>query len=227
MEKNDNPSITLEEKKELEFYRSFIKSMNGAMYTLNLSPYYMDWITDNEALHKIIGLNSDGVLNIKEGIQDWLMDSPDFKESVTIPIEEFNNNPDIKWAGVYRVKDVHGTYQWIIYSAATLEKNEYGLPKRTAILALPLKYIFNTPETLKELQKYLSQQIYRKIIERLTERQLEILQLIGKGFTEKEIADKIIISPHTVRDHKKVILEKLSCRNTKELAKTAQKLGII
>jgi DNA-binding NarL/FixJ family response regulator len=43
----------------------------------------------------------------------------------------------------------------------------------------------------------------------LTQRELEIFHLIGKGFTSKEIAGQLQISVHTVETHRKSITRKL------------------
>jgi DNA-binding NarL/FixJ family response regulator len=54
--------------------------------------------------------------------------------------------------------------------------------------------------------------------ERLTPRQLEILQLIAAGETTGEIADRLFLSPETVRWHVKAILRKLKARTRAEAA---------
>jgi DNA-binding NarL/FixJ family response regulator len=54
--------------------------------------------------------------------------------------------------------------------------------------------------------------------ERLTPRQLEILQHIAAGETTGEIADSLYLSPETVRWHVKAILRKLKARTRAEAA---------
>jgi len=53
--------------------------------------------------------------------------------------------------------------------------------------------------------------------EQLTSREIEIIELIGKGFSNKEIADKLFISVRTVDSHKNHIMCKLKLRTTAEL----------
>jgi DNA-binding NarL/FixJ family response regulator len=57
-----------------------------------------------------------------------------------------------------------------------------------------------------------------KLPERLTPRQLEILQLIAAGETTSEIAGRLFLSPETVRWHVKAILRKLKARTRAEAA---------
>jgi FixJ family two-component response regulator len=54
-------------------------------------------------------------------------------------------------------------------------------------------------------------------IERLTEREREILALIAAGHQNRDIAAQLGISPRTVEVHKARIMEKLECRTLAEL----------
>jgi DNA-binding NarL/FixJ family response regulator len=45
----------------------------------------------------------------------------------------------------------------------------------------------------------------------LSEREVEVLKLIAEGYTNKEISDRLFISPHTTRNHIKNIFMKLDC----------------
>jgi DNA-binding CsgD family transcriptional regulator len=52
----------------------------------------------------------------------------------------------------------------------------------------------------------------------LSERELEIAHLIAKGDSSEEIANKLFISPFTVKAHKRNIFEKMNVRKATELA---------
>lgn len=60
----------------------------------------------------------------------------------------------------------------------------------------------------------------------LTQREIEILRGIGKGATYKELANNLIISPHTVNTHIKHIYEKLHAKTKQEAVIKARKKGI-
>lgn len=53
--------------------------------------------------------------------------------------------------------------------------------------------------------------------EDLTERELQVLHMVGLGYTNKEIAIKLYISEHTIKKHVTNILSKLDMRNRKDL----------
>jgi two-component system response regulator NreC len=64
-------------------------------------------------------------------------------------------------------------------------------------------------------------------IGKLTDREREIMLLIIKGSTNREIAERLTISIHTVNNHRANLMEKLGVHNQVELIKYAIKKGII
>jgi len=61
----------------------------------------------------------------------------------------------------------------------------------------------------------------------LSTRELEVLSLVGNGATNREIAEKLIISEHTVKSHLRSILSKLNIRNRQQAAAYAEREGLI
>jgi len=53
---------------------------------------------------------------------------------------------------------------------------------------------------------------------RLTSRELEVLQFIGEGLTNQEIAERLVVEVGTVKNHVHSILEKLSVSSREEAA---------
>ena len=58
-------------------------------------------------------------------------------------------------------------------------------------------------------------------LKRLTDRELEIFQLIGQGLSSKEIAVQLAISIKTVGTYRERIKEKLDLKNSGELVRHA------
>ena len=52
----------------------------------------------------------------------------------------------------------------------------------------------------------------------ITEREWDVLKLVGEGLANKEIADKLYLSEGTVRNYVTILLEKLSLRDRTQLA---------
>lgn len=65
------------------------------------------------------------------------------------------------------------------------------------------------------------------LIEPLTKRELEVLQLIALGKTNKEIARQLVIAPGTVKAHTASIYRKLDVANRTEAVAHARQLGIL
>ena len=54
-----------------------------------------------------------------------------------------------------------------------------------------------------------------------------MLDLIAGGSTNREIAEQLFLSPHTVKEHTSSLYRKLSVRNRAEAVQKAQRLGLI
>lgn len=61
----------------------------------------------------------------------------------------------------------------------------------------------------------------------LSEREKEVLTLIAKGFSNKEIAEQLFISVKTVETHKSNVMEKLKMKTRPELVQFALKKGLL
>lgn len=61
----------------------------------------------------------------------------------------------------------------------------------------------------------------------VTDRELEIIQLVAEGYANKQIADKLFLSTHTVTTHRKNIMNKLGIANTAGLVLYAVKENLI
>ena len=59
----------------------------------------------------------------------------------------------------------------------------------------------------------------------LTDRQLEVLQLLAEGLTNAEIADRLVVSVRTVDHHVAAILSRLNVGSRREAARAAADLG--
>lgn len=62
---------------------------------------------------------------------------------------------------------------------------------------------------------------------KLSDREIQILQLIAEGLANKHIADKLFISIHTVMTHRKHIMSKLKINNTASLVMFAIQENLI
>jgi DNA-binding NarL/FixJ family response regulator len=61
----------------------------------------------------------------------------------------------------------------------------------------------------------------------LTDREREVLTLIAAGSTNREIAERLYLSPHTVKEHTSALYRKLRARNRAEAVQRAQRIGLL
>jgi two-component system, NarL family, invasion response regulator UvrY len=85
-------------------------------------------------------------------------------------------------------------------------------------------------ETIERGQQYFCQRILTTLLPRLstavtagpsrslTDRETEIARLIAEGLTNKQMGDRLCISPHTVHTHRKSLMKKLGISSAREVA---------
>jgi DNA-binding NarL/FixJ family response regulator len=61
----------------------------------------------------------------------------------------------------------------------------------------------------------------------LSQREREVLDLIAVGSTNREIAERLYLSPHTVKEHTSSLYRKLGARNRAEAVQRAQRIGLV
>lgn len=92
-------------------------------------------------------------------------------------------------------------------------KSSYpGLPARVEALQARLATVQSNNETL---------------VEPLTDRELEVLTLLGAGYSNQQIADELVITEDTVKRHNSHIYGKLGVTNRTQAVLRAQELNLI
>ncbi len=61
----------------------------------------------------------------------------------------------------------------------------------------------------------------------LSRREREVLDMVASGATNREIAQRLYLSAHTVKEHTSALYRKLGVRNRAEAVQRAQRLGLI
>ncbi len=61
----------------------------------------------------------------------------------------------------------------------------------------------------------------------ITKRELEILELIAQGLSNREIANKLFVSENTVKTHSSRLFDKLSARRRTQAVQIGKEMGLI
>lgn len=105
-----------------------------------------------------------------------------------------------------------GAYGYLIKNA---DEDELLLSIRS--VAKGKKYF--GPEISEKMVNFMSENKVSSQL--LSNKENEVLQLIAKGFTTKEIASKLFVSARTIETHRANILKKFEVKNTAALIKKA------
>jgi LuxR family maltose regulon positive regulatory protein len=72
-----------------------------------------------------------------------------------------------------------------------------------------------------------SQPTGETLIEPLSERELEVLRLIAKGLSNREISERLFLALSTVKGHTRIIFDKLQVQRRTEAVARARELGLL
>lgn len=127
--------------------------------------------------------------------------------------------PDLKIIALSMFSDEENYYRII----------DYGI-KGFILKSCGVNELENAIHNVMSGENYFSNELLRKIINahgkteilksttgKLTNREYEVLQQICLGLSTEEIAEKLFISPKTIKSHKSNLLEKTVCKNTPSL----------
>lgn len=200
-------------------FRESLRSHLGAHENIEVVGEAEDGI---EAISKTMQLQPDIVL------MDFAMPNLNGLQA-TLQIKK--NNPAVKililtmyetGPHIYRILHA-GASGYILKKAPTQELV-------SAIQAVFQGDAFLCPSVAKQvLDDYLKQAKAQEEVdhEELTKRELELLGLIAEGKTNKEIANLLSISIHTVQTHRLNLMKKLDVHDTTQLVRYAIRRGLI
>ncbi len=102
--------------------------------------------------------------------------------------------------------------------------------------------LLNAIRTVCDGKTYVSPQLSREVTDemiaafrdrrrvplaRLTEREKQVLQMVVKGYTSKEMAEILCLSPRTIDHHRASLLKKFGMKNTVDLIKHVLRNSIV
>jgi LuxR family maltose regulon positive regulatory protein len=88
------------------------------------------------------------------------------------------------------------------------------------LAAFPKQYLASQPKRMAK------QTPAQSLLEPLSERELQVLQLLAQGASNQEIAQELVIAVDTVKRHVHHILAKLGVQNRLQAVRQARKLGL-
>jgi DNA-binding CsgD family transcriptional regulator len=241
--KNNAPRvdrIVLSEK-----YKSLIDNINGFIvisnYTSGLYEYISDGVKSN------LGYDLRDYSN--EALTDFMIsiiqdDHRNYMVNSILPnvLNYLKNNStnvtgtDYRYTCCLKLKDIYNKYHWYLVDTVLVEVDAEGFPVRTMITCTNIGQFKKDECVYFNIMKKNQDGVYEVMLEgsdnqindiKLTPREVQIINLISGGNTNKEIAEKLFISLNTVQTHRKSILKKTKCNGTAELTSFAFSRGLL
>lgn len=136
-----------------------------------------------------------------------------------------------------RLRNIYGVYEWYLIDTAVVQSDDTGFPLITLITCTNINQFKKDECFYYNILRKNSDGIYAVVVEGtsgtelneydLTPREIQIINLISKGYLSKQIANQLSISLHTVQTHRKRILKKAKCNGTAELTNFAFSRGLL
>jgi two-component system response regulator NreC len=63
--------------------------------------------------------------------------------------------------------------------------------------------------------------------ESLTQREIDVLRLLAKGYTNRQIAETLNVSVRTIEGHRANVMDKLNAHSRVELTSIAEEMGLL
>jgi DNA-binding NarL/FixJ family response regulator len=154
------------------------------------------------------GLPDQGALKFTQAVVDRGLST----KILALGLSEENKHEALRYieAGAcgFILKD--GSVNELIESIRLAQKGEAQIPSRIA--GAMMERLFYLSRMFSAVENKLDGDV------RLTSRELEVLQFIGEGLTNQEIAARLVVEVGTVKNHVHSILEKLNVNNREEAA---------
>ncbi|MBD3749277.1 MAG: PAS domain-containing protein [Sphingobacteriales bacterium] len=144
-------------------------------------------------------------------------------------VNHFVNHPEQQYGGVFRCKHRQSNfYKWFIGWGKVIQESK-GEKTKLQVLNVDVD-LSPQMDTDKQIRAILAENLklqHRFILETLTKREVEILKMICRGASSKEIAKGLYISKYTVETHRKNLQKKIGTTNIASLVLFSKETGLV
>lgn len=165
--------------------------------------------------------------------EDAVIVSQVIKAFVASAVNSFKPDPDQQLSMTYRRKRKDGSYIHLLSQSSVYELDAKGnlLRSYTKLsdisylnIAIPVSYSVRSKNMD---QAYIQKKLLNIFENPFTTREIEIIKEIQIGGSNRDIAERLHVSHHTIATHRKNILRKSNCHNVLDLLVYAKQLKII
>lgn len=201
---------------------NILNKLDAFIFIFDVDELKPVWI--NCYFKKCMGYSLDDLKNLTS--RDFLaLFHPKSRQQFLQRMRYYNVNEDESIKTIYQIKTKFGDWINMLVCSHIHALNPDGSIKNLIGFAIKVD-TFELTRHIKKIKELNAKYGNISLLNKLSKRELNVIQLIAKAFTDKEIADKLKISIHTTKTHRKRIISKLGLKNTAALVKFAVENGI-
>lgn len=223
---------------------------NSYLYIVNLYDFELEYVS--ESVRNFVSKKIDD-LELKDLLLTVI---PEELESINLKsrvISDFYTNfldkdqvLQYKNMFTYKMRDAQGKMRTMLYQAFPLSVLENGAPEHVLCMNTDISHLhvtstntvsfihmsggkgyFNIGVSNGRFVEDPEQNENKVLSELITEREKQIVIHFSRGLSAEQIAAEMNLSPHTVKTHRRNILNKSGCTNTTELVAKCLTNGVI
>lgn len=190
-------------------------------------PFTRRKIWMNETGLRVTGYTHEEIAQLGAGCFMQIL-HPDDRGILAIPQREKHTAANFSpLVSVQRVRFKGQTdYHWSYCMAMITDTYFDGSPRQLLVVGMNFSEVICSIGQITELVNEINRKYNCSKLSCLTPREKEILRLITKGKTDKEIAELLFIDIVTAKKHRRNILHKMGARNSAELAALGTMCGL-
>lgn len=220
---------------ELEVHKKLLNAFHVGdyyFYVFNCATAELEYVSDRVVA--ILGMDSPDQLSAEYLVNNMHPDDRpyffEFESRVVDFLKTLGPERILKYkmAYDYRVRSTKGDYVRVLQQSVTIQTDDLGSVIRTLGVHTNISHLKKDGPPSLSFIGLEGEPSFHDVgrgllagqsgIAALTKREAEILQLLIKGNTSKQIAALLSISKLTADRHRKNMLQKMNCRSTTELA---------
>jgi DNA-binding CsgD family transcriptional regulator len=229
-----------------ERYKLLLDNVNGFVLVSNYTTGLYEYISHGVYAH----LGYDVTKFTNEELTDFMIsvirdEHRDFMVNTLLPVvlSYFKENStrasglDYRYSVCMQLRNIGGNYFWYLVDTVLIEVDENGFPIRTLITCTNIDQFKKDQILYYNVTKKNDSGVYEVMLEgtgntgidelKITKREVQIINLISSGLTNRQIAEKLFISENTVGTHRKNIMKKTQCNGIAELTNFAFSRGLL
>ncbi len=231
-------------------YASMFTLGNSYLYIVNLHNFELEYVS--ESVELFINMDA-GDISLQDLLQTVLPEEIDNINLKGKVINDFyasfldmEDVLDYKNMFSYRMKDASGKIRPMLYQAIPLSVLENGMPEHVLCIQTDVSHLkvtstdavsfinmnggkcyFNVDISTGKFDPKACEGGKNDLSELFSEREKQIVIKFSRGLNAEQIAKNLNLSPHTIKTHRRNILQKSGCTNTTELVAKCLTNGII